>query len=216
MKSIDMLRELHNHGGKVRTQGLDDATVERFAAKDTDLTAAIADAHAAYTQLKAEQPELLGLDEDSQLHALQSGFVNFYPDDAICPFVPLAARGAWIVTLKGAVLYDCGGYGMLGFGHNPPAVMAALAKPQMMANVMTPSLAQHAFTEALRKEIGQRSGKHPFAKFMCLNSGSEAVTLAARIADVNAKLMTDPGAKYAGRTIKRLVVKGAFHGRTGR
>ena len=26
--------------------------------------------------------------------------------------------------------------------------------------------------------------------------------------------MTDPGARYAGRTIKRLAVKGAFHGRT--
>src|SRR4029078_265041 len=72
------------------------------------------------------------------------------------------------------------------------------------------------FTEALRKEIGHRAGKHPFAKFMCLNSGSESVTLAARIADVNAKLMTDPGAKYAGRTIKRVVVKGSFHGRTER
>jgi len=216
MKPIDMLRELRNQGGQVRTQGLDDATVKRFAAQDADLAGAIADAHASLTQLKAAHPEVLGLDEDAQLHALQSGFVNFYPDDAVCPFVPLAARGAWIVTLKGAVLYDCGGYGMLGFGHNPPAVMKALAKPQVMANVMTPSLAQHAFTDALRKEIGQRAGKHPFAKFMCLNSGSESVTLAARIADVNAKLMTDAGAKYAGRTIKRLVVKGAFHGRTER
>jgi acetylornithine/succinyldiaminopimelate/putrescine aminotransferase len=28
--------------------------------------------------------------------------------------------------------------------------------------------------------------------------------------------MTDPGAKYAGRTIKRVVVKGSFHGRTER
>src|SRR6185312_9419853 len=117
MKSIDVLRELRNQGGKIRTHGLD---------------------------------------EDAQLHALQSGFVNFYPDDAVCPFVPLAARGAWVVTLKGSVLYDCGGYGMLGFGHNPPAVLKALAKPQVMANVMTPSLAQHAFTEALRKEIGHR------------------------------------------------------------
>ena len=216
MKSIDMLRELRNHGGKVRTQGLDDATVEGFVAKDADLASAIADAHAAFAHLKAAQPEVLGLDEDAQLHALQSGFVNFYPDDAVCPFVPLAARGAWIVTLKGAVLYDCGGYGMLGFGHNQPAVLEALSKPQVMANVMTPSLSQHAFTEALRKEIGHRRDKHPFAKFMCLNSGSESVTLAARIADVNAKLMTDPGAKYAGRTIKRLVVKGAFHGRTER
>lgn len=216
MKPIDMLREMRNHGGKIRTHGLDDATIERFLAKDADLAGAIADAHAAFAELKARQPEVLGLDEDAQLHALQSGFVNFYPDDAVCPFVPLAARGAWIVSLKGAVLYDCGGYGMLGFGHNPPAVMKALSKPQMMANVMTPSLSQQAFGTALRKEIGHRSGKHPFAKFMCLNSGSEAVTLAARIADVNAKLQTDPGAKYAGRAIKRLVVKGAFHGRTER
>jgi acetylornithine/succinyldiaminopimelate/putrescine aminotransferase len=216
MKSIDMLRELRNHGGTIRTHGLDDATVEKFAAGDADLASAIEEAHAAFVQLKTQQPEVLGLDEDAQLHAVQSGFVNFYPDDAVCPFLPLAARGPWIVTLKGAVLYDCGGYGMLGFGHNPPAVLEALSKPQVMANVMTPSLAQHAFTDALRKEIGQRSGKHPFAKFMCLNSGSESVTLAARIADVNAKLMTDPGAKYAGRTIKRLVVKGAFHGRTER
>ena len=51
---------------------------------------------------------------------------------------------------------------------------------------------------------------------MCLNSGSEAVGLAARIADVNAKLQTDPGARHAGATIKRVVVKGSFHGRTDR
>lgn len=215
MKSIEMLRDLRSQGGKVRTQGLDDATVERFAAADTDLAGAIADAHAAFLQLKTQHPELLGQDEDAQLHAVQSGFVNFYPDDGVCPYIPLAGRGAWVVTLKGSVLYDCGGYGMLGFGHNPPAVMAAMAKPQVMANVMTPSLAQHIFTEALRKEVGHQRGEHPFAKFMCLNSGSESVTLAARIADTNAKAMTDPGGKYAGRSVKRLTVKGAFHGRTG-
>jgi hypothetical protein len=109
MKSIDMLRELRDQGGKARTHGLDDATIERFAEQDADLAGAVADAHAALAGLKARHPGVLGLDEDAQLHALQSGFVNFYPDDAVCPFVPLAARGAWIVTLKGAVLYDCGG-----------------------------------------------------------------------------------------------------------
>ena len=51
---------------------------------------------------------------------------------------------------------------------------------------------------------------------MCLNSGSEAVGLAARIVDINAKLQTDPGAPHAGASIKRLVVKGSFHGRTDR
>lgn len=50
---------------------------------------------------------------------------------------------------------------------------------------------------------------------MCLNSGSESVSLASRIVDANAKSMTDPGARHAGKTIKRLV-KGAFHGRTER
>jgi hypothetical protein len=32
-----------------------------------------------------------------------------------------------VVTLKGAVLYDAGGYGMLGFGHTPDTVLAAMA-----------------------------------------------------------------------------------------
>ena len=35
---------------------------------------------------------------------------------AVTPFVPLAARGPWVVTLHGAVIHDNGGYGMLGAG----------------------------------------------------------------------------------------------------
>jgi acetylornithine/succinyldiaminopimelate/putrescine aminotransferase len=70
------------------------------------------------------------------------------------------------------------------------------------------------FSKALDKELGRTRGSSPYARYLCLNSGSESVTLACRIADVNAKLMTDAGARYAGRTIKRLAVKGAFHGRT--
>ena len=95
---------------------------------------------------------------------------------------------------------------MLGFGHTPDAVLEAMARPQVMANIMTPSLSQQRFITALRAEIGHRRGGCPFARFMCLNSGSEAVGLAARIADVNAKLQTDPGARHAGATIKRVVV----------
>ena len=132
------------------------------------------------------------------------------------PYIALAARGPWVVTLKGAVLYDAGGYGMLGFGHTPPAVLEALARPQVMANIMTPSLSQGRFVAALRREIGHSRGGCPFERFMCLNSGSEAVGLACRIVDINAKLQTDPGARHAGATIKRLVVKGSFHGRTDR
>ena len=215
MSLLDTLAPLRSHG-QARTTGLTDAVVLDFAGRDPDLREAIAAAATEYARIRAEFPELLDLDEDAQATEVQSGFVNFYAADAANPYVALAARGPWIVTLKGAVLHDSGGYGMLGFGHTPEHVLAAMAKPQVMANIMTPNLAQRRFASALRKEIGHTRGGCPFERFMCLNSGSEAVGLAARIVDINAKLQTDPGAAHAGASIKRLVVKGSFHGRTDR
>ncbi len=214
MDVIRILRELREFGGAPRTTGLDDATIERFAAIDPSLVAAIDDALACHRELRAEHAEFLKMDEADQIQRVQEGFVNFYPDDGVSPYLPAAARGPWLVTLKGAVVHDNGGYGMLGFGHNPAAIEAAMARPQVMANVMTASVSQMRFTEALQRELGHRRGGSPYTKFLCLNSGSESVTLACRIADVNARLMTDPGARHAGRPIKRLAVKGAFHGRT--
>jgi acetylornithine/succinyldiaminopimelate/putrescine aminotransferase len=79
---------------------------------------------------------------------------------------------------------------------------------------MTPSLSQLRVDKALRREIGHTRGGCPFDKFLCLNSGSESVSLAGRIADINAKLHTDPGGRHAGKLVKRIAVKGAFHGRT--
>ncbi len=216
MAVTDTLAPLRAHAGKRRTQGLDDATIARFAAAYPELGAAIDAAAAEYARVRAEFPQLLDLDEDAQIDALQGGFVNFSAHDAVNPYVALAARGSWIVTLKGAVVYDCGGYGMLGFGHTPQKIMDAMAKPQAMANIMTPNLSQLRFVRAMRAAIGQDRGGCPYAKFLCLNSGSEAVGLAARIADVHTKLMTDPGARHAGAKVKRLVVKGSFHGRTDR
>jgi acetylornithine/succinyldiaminopimelate/putrescine aminotransferase len=214
MGIIKQLHELREFGGKPRTAGLDDASIERMAALDPLLGQAVAEAVAYHRELRADMADFLKLDEAEQLTRVQAGFVNFYPDDATNPYLPAAARGPWIVTLKGRVLHDNGGYGMLGFGHNDAAILEALARPQVMANVMSPSVAQMRFTTAMNKELGLRRGSNPYARYMCLNSGSESVSLACRIADVNAKMMTDPGARYAGRTIKRLVVKGAFHGRT--
>ncbi len=211
---ISKLREMRLAGGTLRTTGLADDVVETFTASHPELAEAIEAAHAAYGELAASMPDFVALDENEQIRRVQAGFVNFYPDDAVNPYVALAARGPWLITLKGAVVHDSGGYGMLGFGHAPAPVLAALGGPQVMANVMTPSLSQLRFVEALRGEIGHRRGGSPYARFFCLNSGSEAMTLASRIADINAKRMTDPGARHAGRTIKRLAVKGSFHGRT--
>ncbi|GAA5077101.1 aminotransferase class III-fold pyridoxal phosphate-dependent enzyme [Lysobacter panacisoli] len=216
MAVIDRLAALRAHRGQRRTPGLDDATVARFAASHADLIEAIEAAEQEYQRVKEEFPELLDLDEDAQIQAVQGGYVNFYPDDAVNPYLALAARGPWVVTLKGAVLHDSGGYGMLGFGHTPKAVIAAMAKPQAMANIMTPATSQLRFDRAIRAAIGAGRGGCPYDKFFCLNSGSESVSLAARIADANTKLMTDAGGRHAGRAIKRVVVKGSFHGRTER
>ncbi|MCH6483995.1 aminotransferase class III-fold pyridoxal phosphate-dependent enzyme [Pseudoxanthomonas sp. LH2527] len=216
MALIDHLAPLRAHPGQRLTRGLDDTAIERLAKGHPDLVAVIEAAAAEHARLHDEFSELLAMDEAEQLRVVQSGYVNFYADDAINPYIALAARGPWVVTLKGAVLYDAGGYGMLGFGHTPGAVLDAMARPQVMANIMTPSLSQLRFDRALRKEIGHTRGGCPFAKFLCLNSGSESVGLAARIADINSKLMTDPDGRHAGRTIKRIVVKGSFHGRTER
>ena len=216
MTVLGPLASLRTHAGARLTEGLDDATIERLAAAHPDLTSAIDAAASEYSRIKDEAADLLDLDEKEQIAAMQSGFVNFYADDAVVPYIALAACGPWVVSLKGAVLYDAGGYGMLGFGHTPADVLAAASKPQVMANIMTPSLSQRRFTDAMRKEIGHARGGCPFSHFMCLNSGSEAVGLAARIADINAKLQTEPGAAHAGATIKRVVIKGSFHGRTDR
>ncbi|HEY9131895.1 MAG TPA: aminotransferase class III-fold pyridoxal phosphate-dependent enzyme [Dyella sp.] len=216
MGVIDQLREMREFGGKPRTTGLDDAAIERFAASHPALSQAIDEALVRHRDLRADLSDFLKLDEVEQLEQAQAGFVNFYPDDGINPYVPAAARGPWVVTLKGAVIHDNGGYGMLGFGHNDEAIRAAMSAPQVMANVMTPNLSQMRFVKAMNRELGRNRGGNPYARYLCLNSGSESVSLACRIADVNAKTMTDAGGRYAGRTIKRLAVKGAFHGRTER
>ena len=86
----------------------------------------------------------------------------------------------------------------------------------VMANVMTASFSQKRLDERLRKELGHTRGWCPFEKFICMNSGSESVTVSLRIADVNAKLMTQKGGKHEGKTIKMMAIEKGFHGRTDR
>ena len=214
---LDILRELRKFGGAPRTTGLSDDVILRFARHDSRLPEAIQAAGEAFHHLREEEPDLLAMDEDSQIYEIQSGFVNFYADDAVNPYVALAARGPWVITLKGAVIHDCAGYGMLGFGHAPPSVLEAMSRKQVMANVMTPNISQKRLYEALCREIGHtRGGTCPMDRFLCLNSGSEAMSLAARISDINAKIMTDPGGKHANKQIRMASLRGGFHGRTDR
>jgi len=157
--------------------------------------------------------------EDRLIDKLQEGFLNFYPMDQRNPYIPVAARGPWIVTLHGAVVHDSGGYGMLGFGHGPESILKAMDQPVVMANVMTASISQFRLIEALRREIGHtRSQGCPFSKFICINSGSEAMTVALRIADAHTRYLFDRDLAE-GRPHRRpmlLSIQGSFHGRTER
>jgi acetylornithine/succinyldiaminopimelate/putrescine aminotransferase len=217
MNVIERLDSIRSAGGARTTLGLPDGTLDRLAAFDASLVEAVEAAVEQFDVLKAEFPGFMVMDESDQVGAIQSGIVNFYAHDAVNPYVALAARGPWIVTTKGAVVHDNGGYGMLGFGHVPAPVIEAMSKPQVMANVMTSNLSQLRLVRALKSEIGRnRPDGCPFTHFLAMNSGSESVSVASRIADINAKLMTDVGARHAGKPVKKLSLVGGFHGRTGR
>ena len=215
-KHLHKLYRMREHGGERQTTGLADDVVDRFLATHASLERAIDRAWEHYVELQSADPEFLALDEAEQVRAAQQGFTNFYDVENVNPYVALAADGPWIVTLKGAVIYDCGGYGMLGMGHTPEVVIEAMSRPQVMANIMTASVSQKRFTDCLNREIGHTGGGSPYASYLCLNSGSEANSVASRIADINTKNLTDPGARHEGARIRGLSLKGGFHGRTSR
>ena len=165
----------------------------------------------------------------------QKHILPFYDANARLPFEPVVAQGPWLITNTGSVVYDVGGYGMLSFGHAPTWCRDVLAKPHVMANVMTPSRLQRRFTDALRAHIGQtRLGNTgtattndedacaddhihsgcPYSHFAFLNSGSEAMELALRLADIR---RADYGANdttAATGAPTYVVLENGFHGRT--
>jgi acetylornithine/succinyldiaminopimelate/putrescine aminotransferase len=216
MSVIEKLSELRTFAGNRRARGLPDDVVERMAQTHPQLGMAVEAAIEAHRGLRAEWGEELALDEADLVARLQSGFVNFYQPQAVNPFVPVAARGPWIITSHGAVLHDNGGYGMLGMGHAPPVVIDAMAQRQVMANIMTPSFSHRAFTDRMRRELGHtRQDGCPFHRFLCINSGSEAMTVARRLADVNARQHVGPGGPREGARVVAVSLVGSFHGRTG-
>jgi acetylornithine/succinyldiaminopimelate/putrescine aminotransferase len=214
---LEQLKAIRDKAGEHRTTGLDDTTVCQFVSRDPSLAEAVDAATEEFEALEREYPELMKLGETEQIAEVEKHLVNFYADDTVNPYVSLAARGPWIVTTKGAVVHDNGGYGMLGFGHLPEPIMEAMTKPQVMANVMTPNISQLRLAEALEHEIGQtREDGCPFTHFLAMNSGSESVSVATRISDVNAKLLTDEGGRHEGKPVVKMSLAGGFHGRTGR
>ena len=216
MRALDKLSAIRASKGTVLTKGLPEDIVAKFLAKDPALTIAIDNAYESFKAFKDELPALLNMNESDQIVEIHKDYINFYSATSVNPYVSLAAKGPWLITLKGAVIHDNGGYGMLGAGHAPDFVLEAMSRPHVMANIMTASISQLKLTKALKREVGHSQGSCPFSKFLCMNSGSESVTVAARISDINAKNMTQAGGRHEGKQIKIMSLKGAFHGRTDR
>ncbi len=214
---VTLLREIRTNVGPIDTPGLSDDEIASFLESDPLLASAIEEAHQRFQLMAQEYPDLyLGSNEKTLIEELQSGFVNFYNPATVNPYVALGARGPWVITSHGAVVHDNGGYGMLGAGHGPERVIQSMSDNWVMANVMTASFSQKRLDERLRRELGHTRGWCPFEKFICMNSGSESVTVSLRIADVNAKIMTQSGGKHEGKSIKMMAIEQGFHGRTDR
>ena len=209
MRMLDKLAQIREATGHSQTSGIEDGALEELSKEFKALPEAVDMAYAKFESIRECFAEQIKLDEKDLIAELQQGFVNFYDQNAVNPYVALAAKGPWIITAHGAVIHDSGGYGMLGLGHSPEAVLSAMNQSQVMANVMTASFSHWLLIHALKKEIGhRRSGRFAILlKILCLNSGSESVTVAARLADVNAYNLTSEGALHAGKKVKILRLK---------
>jgi acetylornithine/succinyldiaminopimelate/putrescine aminotransferase len=215
--SFSKLEDIRRNCGKSDTSGLLDSEISRFISLDSNLAIAIEQAHSYHLELREELGlDTLMQDESVLIKNLQSGFINFYKLATVNQYIAIAAKGPWIITSHGAVVHDNGGYGMLGSGHGPDSLIETMSKNWVMANVMTPSFSQKRLDDSLRRELGHTRGECPFSHFICMNSGSESVTVSLRIADVNSNILTSLGGKHEGKEIKLLAIEQGFHGRTDR
>ena len=211
------LEDIRKNSGESDTAGLTNSEIYNFLSLDSSLKEAINQAHDYHLHLRETLGnQILMKTETSLVEYLQKGFVNFYAPATINPYVAISAQGPWIITSHGAVIHDNGGYGMLGSGHGPEEIVSSMSKNWVMANVMTASFSQQRFVEALNKELGHTRGNCPFDRYICVNSGSESVSVSLRIADVNSFAHTSPGGKHEGKEIKLLAIEHGFHGRTDR
>ena len=166
---LEILQFIRDKSGVMgcRTNGLSDDVIDKFSKLDPKLRQAIEEAKVIFSRLIDEFGlEILQMEETSLISHLQTAYVNFYSPATINPYVAISACGPWIITSKGAVIHDNGGYGMLGFGHAPSAAVNAMSENWVMANVMTPSFSQLRLVERLESELGHTRGHCPFTNFI--------------------------------------------------
>ena len=211
------LYEMREYTQNIQVSGLDDLFIEKFLHKDQLLSQVIDQAYKEHHRLRRNYNDLLLSPEHLQVQYLQKNILNFYHPETINPYVPLAALGPWIITSCGGVIHDSGGYGMLCWGHAPQNILDVMANPHVMANVMTAQFIQEEFITLLKEQIGfkRSSNVNPYSSFICLNSGSESVGLALRLADLNTQNLIKKGRVNLKKQKKKfLTLSKSFHGRT--
>ena len=138
MAIVEKLQRLRTSGGTIRTHGLADGAIERFAAVDPRLEQAVDQALSVAECWRSAYPELWTADDAEQQALLQSAYVNFYADDAVNPYV--FARNAW--EQHEQFLID-GGKGQLGvlaeviagLGLAGQIGVVGIAKSRVLSNV---------------------------------------------------------------------------------
>ena len=214
MNNLKKLQEIRKSSKDSLISGLSDSIVSELLEQDSSLAGCVEEAFEQHQYVQEKYPDLEKLSEKEKIQTIQEGIVNFYSPDTVNPYIPLAAKGPWIVTSSGAVLHDSGGYGMLGFGHDPSSLKPAFSEHRVIANIMTPSYLQYELTNLLKKEIGHTRKEtlvHNLDHFVFLNSGSEASGFALRMSDAKAKEVLS---NSSNKKCKFLTFKNSFHGRT--
>ena len=103
--AFDLLADIRANSGNVRTVGLDDSVVQEFCNNDSDLIRAISEAHDNHSVLREEVGvATMMLEESDLITKLQEDYVNFYKPETVNPYIPIAARGPWIITSHGLSL----------------------------------------------------------------------------------------------------------------
>lgn len=215
MNGLDALKDIRKRTNGAQTVGLSDEVIQSFLQTDSRLKELIPRAYQEFNRLSEIHPNLIAMPERQLVEKLQEDFLNFYGPQSVNPYVAIDAQGSWIITSHGALLYSTGGYGMLGLGHSPDSILEVLGKKHVMANIMTPSFSHIRLTRALKEAIGS-NGECPYQRFLCMNSGSESVAVAARISDARAFTSTGKGGKHQGKKIVLTSLSRGFHGRAGR
>jgi putrescine aminotransferase len=110
-----------------------------------------------------------------------------------------SASGAWVTTVDGRRLLNCGGYGVLTFGAAHPVVVRHLKAQLERLPFGSRSLAHDRSEDAARSFRSVLP--EPLSEVVFATTGAEAVELALRLARLN-------------RCTRFVAMDGGFHGRT--